>query len=84
MSDYILYSIAATVVLTIVVNVVPLLFPNATAKVQKEIEKNARKIIEQHEDANYPRVKVFFPWKVMLIGSIILTLLVNLVQLLSL
>jgi hypothetical protein len=35
--------------------------------------------IEQHEDNNRPRVKVFFPWKAMLIGSIVLTVLVNLI-----
>ena len=84
MSNFIIYSIVASVVLTIAVNALPLLFPNAAAKVQKKVEENARRAIEQHEDTNLPRVKVFFPWKVMLIGSIILTLLVNLIMMLSL
>ncbi len=84
MSNFIIYSIVASVVLTIAVNALPLLFPNAAAKVQKKIEENARQAIEQHEDTNLPRVKVFFPWKVMLTGSIILTLLVNLIMMLSL
>ena len=60
-------------------NVLPLIFPNAANKVQRKIEENARRAIEQHEDENQPRVKVFFPWKAMLIGSIVLTVLVNFV-----
>ncbi len=80
MSNFIIYSILASVVLTAVLNILPLLFPNAATKVQKKIEENARQAIEQHEDDDRPRVKVFFPWKVMLIGSIVLTILVNLID----
>ena len=83
MSNFIIYSIVASVVLTAVLNILPLLFPNAAAKVQKKIEENARKSIEQHEDGTRPRVTVFFPWKAMLIGSIVLTVLVNLISLLA-
>lgn len=80
MSDFILYSVIGSVVLTIVLNVLPLLFPNAADKLQHKIEENARRSIEQHKDDNKPRVKVFFPWKAMLIGSIVLTVLLNLVN----
>lgn len=83
MSNFIIYSIVGSVVLTVVLNVLPLLFPNAATKLQKKIEDNARSAIEQHENSNQPRVKVFFPWKAMLIGSIILTLLVNLIGIFS-
>ena len=83
MSNFILYSIIGSIVLTIIINVLPLLFPNAATKLQKKIEENARNAIEQHEDSNQPRVKVFFPWKAMLIGSIILTVLVNLIGMFS-
>jgi hypothetical protein len=79
MSNFIIYSIVASIVLTVVVNVLPLVFPNFAAKVQKKIKENARHAIEQHEDATRPRVKVFFPWKAMLIGSIVLTVLVNII-----
>ena len=79
MSNFILTSIIASVVLTFVLNILPLLFPNAAAKVQKKIEDNARQAIEQHEDDDRPRVQVFFPWKAMLIGSVVLTVLVNIV-----
>jgi hypothetical protein len=83
MNNFIIYSIVASMVLTVVLNVLPLLFPDAATKVQKKIEENARRAIEQHEDAGRSRVKVFFPWKVMLIGSIVLTLLVNIIGLLA-
>ena len=82
-SNFIIYSVIASLVLTAVLNILPLLFPDAAAKVQKRIEENARHAIEQHEDAARPRVKVFFPWKAMLIGSIVLTILVNLIGFLA-
>lgn len=81
MNSFLINSIVASVVLTILLNLLPLLFPNGAAKVQRKLEENARDMIEQHEDDNRPRVKLFFPWKAMLIGSIILTILVNLVGL---
>ncbi len=84
MSNFIIYSIVGSIVLTAVLNILPLLFPNAATKMQKKIEENARRAIEQHEDSNLPRVKVFFPWKAMLIGSVVLTLLVNLIGSLAL
>ena len=79
MSNFIIYSIVASIVLTVVLNVLPLIFPNSAAKLQKKIEENARHAIEQFEDATRPRVKVFFPWKAMLIGSIVFTVLVNII-----
>ncbi len=83
MENFITYSIIGSIVLTIAVNILPLIFPNAADKLQRKIEENARRAIEQHEDDNQPRVKVFFPWKAMLIGSIVLTVLVNLISFLS-
>ncbi len=83
MNDFILYSIFGSIVLTVFLNVLPLLFPNASDNLQKKIEENARRSIEKHKDDNEPRVKVFFPWKAMLIGSLVLTILVNLIGWLS-
>jgi len=78
-SNFILVSIIGSVVLTILINILPLIFPNGAAKIQQKIEENAKRAIQQHEDDNQPRVKVFFPWKAMLIISIVLTVLVNLI-----
>lgn len=84
MNNFIVYSVIGSIILTAALNILPLLFPNAATKMQKKIEENARRAIEQHEDSNRPRVKVFFPWKAMLIGSIVLTVLVNLIGSLAL
>ncbi len=81
MSNFITFSIIGSIILTVLLNLLPILFPNSAAKMQKKIEENARQSLEQHEDSNRPRVKIFFPWKAMLIGSIVLTVLVNLVSL---
>lgn len=80
MNDFLLYSIIGSVVLTIVLNVLALLFPNGVAKMQRRIEEHAHRPINQHEDDTPPRVKVLFPWKAMLIGSIVITVLVNLIR----
>lgn len=83
MNDFLFYSIIASIVLTVVLNVLPLLFPNAANKLQQKLEENAKRAIEQHQDNGQPRVKVFFPWRAMIVGSIVLTVLVNLVAYLS-
>lgn len=79
MSQFLITSILASIVLTVALNILPILFPNAAAKAQRKIEENARRAIEQHEDDGRPRVKVFFPWKAMLVISLGLTIVVNLV-----
>ncbi len=79
MNNFLLYSVIGSVVLTVLLNVLPVIFPNAANNVQRKIEENAKKAIQQHEDDQQPSVKVFFPWKIMLIGSVLLTILVNLI-----
>lgn len=82
MSDFILYSIIASVVLTLALNLLPRLFPNAS---QRTMERMQEKMEEQHrraESGERPRVQVFFPWKAMLLISIVLTVFLNLGSLL--
>ena len=52
MANFIIYSIIASVILTIALNVLPLLFPGAADKLQRIIEEHARRAIEQHNDEN--------------------------------
>jgi hypothetical protein len=80
MGNFITYSIIGSIVLTLLLNFLPLVFPNFAANTMRKLEESARRTIDQHEDDNQPRVKVFFPWKGMLIGSVILTILVNVIQ----
>jgi hypothetical protein len=79
MNNFLITSIVGSILLTLLLNLLPLLFPNQAAGLQRKMEEHARRSIEQHEDQNQPRVKVFFPWKAMIVISIILTVLVNLV-----
>lgn len=78
MSDFLLFSIVASIVLTVVLNLVPMIFPNSATKLK-------RKMMEQLEESDKtpaskkPRVQVFFPWKAMLLISVVLTVVVNLI-----
>ena len=81
MGNFLITSIVGSIVLTLVLNFLPLLFPNQAATLQRKVEEHARRSIEQHEDQNQPNVKIFFPWKAMIIVSIILTVLVNVIGL---
>ena len=83
MNNFILTSLIASVVLTLALNIFPILFPKSAVKAQRKLEENARRAIEQHDDENRPNVKVFFPWKLMIIISIGLTVIVNIVSFLS-
>ena len=79
MDNFLTVSIVGSIVLTILLNLFPMLFPNTADKMQRKLEESARRSIEQQKDENQPNVKVFFPWKAMLIGCVVLTVLVNLV-----
>lgn len=80
MSNFLITSIVGSIVLTLLLNLLPLLFPNQAAGLQRKVQEHARRSIEQHEDENQPIVKVFFPWKAMIVISIILTVLVNVIS----
>ena len=79
MGDFLLWSLFGSVVLTLALNLLPALFPNSASRAE---EKLLRAVETQHADRvdpNTPRVRVFFPWKAMLIGSLLLSVLVNVV-----
>lgn len=76
--SFIWASVVGSIVLTVVLNVVPRLFPGATRRAEQKLHD----YLLDAEDARDPatparKVKVFFPWKAMLVASIVLTLLVN-------
>lgn len=79
MNNFILYSVITSVMLTLALNLFPLLFPKAADTVQRKLAAQARRAIEQNQDPGRPNIKVFFPWKIMLVASVALTVLVNLV-----
>jgi len=83
MKDFLLTSLIASVVLTLALNFLPAIFPNAVAKAEQKI---VEKMQENHEDRtnpNTPKVRVFFPWKAMLLISLFMTVAVNLIGFIS-
>ena len=83
MRDFLITSVIASLVLTLALNLLPVLFPNVAAKAEQKI---AEKMLETHNDRldpTTPKVRVFFPWKAMLIISVILTIAVNIIGLIA-
>ena len=79
MREFLMYSIIGSLVLTALINVLPWFFPKAMQKVEREIYKKIGESIKRAEQRPGFRVNVFFPWKAMLIVSLVLTALVNVV-----
>lgn len=76
--NWLLISIVASVVLTVLLNLGLRAFPGAG-------DRAARGLYERMPDEpaggwdRRPQVRVWFPWKAMLIASVLLTLVLNLV-----
>ncbi len=83
MSNFLLTSLIASVVLTLALNLLPTLFPNAAAKVERKIVEKMQETQSDRVDPNTPKVRVFFPWKAMVLISVGLTIAVNLVGFLA-
>jgi hypothetical protein len=71
-------SVAISVVLTVVANLVLLLFPGLGTRISDGTAEGAdRSAPKPNEDPRRRHVRVIVPWKAMLIGSLILTVAVN-------
>jgi hypothetical protein len=80
MPDWLLVSIAGSILLTLALNLLPMLFPKSARRAQEKMIDEIRRTHARQDDPNPgPRVRVFFPWQAMLIGSVALTVIVNLV-----
>ena len=77
--SWLAFSVVASIVLTVVLNVVLRLFPDGADRLRDRMYRVAER---QNDDPwrETPRsgVRVIVPWKAMLIGSLLLTLVVNL------
>jgi hypothetical protein len=83
MGSFLMASLVGSVILTVVLNMVPRMFPGASRKAEQRLHD----YLVDAEDARSPhtpqrRVQVHFPWKAMVIASVVLTIGVNLVALL--
>lgn len=75
MPDWLLFSIIASVVLTVALNLILRLFPSTARRTEDRLFQEMRKA----EKAPGPGFRIYFPWKFMLIASVGLTVLLNLV-----
>lgn len=79
MQNFLVLSLVASIILTILINVLPMLFPKSSEKVERKVHEKISESIARQKEGNQPRVRVFFPWKAMLIASLVLTVVVNVV-----
>ena len=77
MPQWLVVSIVLSIVLTVAVNVFPRRFPGAGRGVADAVGRLADDADRRAADRNGSRVRVIVPWKAMLIGSIVLTIALN-------
>jgi len=78
MPHWLVVSIVLSIVLTVAVNLVLWLFPGAGRSVGDGLNRLAEGADRSAPDRGDSRVRVFVPWKAMLVGSIVLTVVLNL------
>jgi hypothetical protein len=76
--NWLVASLVLSIVLTVALNVVIRLFPNAPDRVARRLDELDRG--QRGPDDDRPRVRVYFPWKWMLVASLLLTLALNLLR----
>ena len=73
------FSIVASVALTVVLNLVLFFWPGAARRLHDTLARLAERSAHEPSEAGAPRGwRVIFPWKAMLIGSLVLTVVINL------
>ena len=83
MKDFLIISLIASIALTLVLNLLPMVFPNAAAKAERKIVEKMQETHDNRVNPNTPKLRVFFPWKAMILISVGLTIAVNLVGFLA-
>ena len=60
MKDFLLISIIGSILLTLALNLLPALFPNAAARAERKIIEKMQDTQSDRLDPNTPKVRVFF------------------------
>jgi len=81
--DWLVVSIVASVVLTVALNLALRLFPGAGRRIGESIDRAVERHAPSPDDPDRPRVRVIVPWRLMIVGSLVLTVILNLVFLLG-
>jgi hypothetical protein len=77
--QWLVVSILASVVLTVVLNLVLWLFPGAGRRVGDSISRALERAEPRAGERDRPGVRVIVPWRLMIVGSLLLTLVLNLI-----
>ncbi len=84
MSSFLWSSIIGSIVLTVLLNAIPRLFPRQSQRAEQRLHDYLVDASEAKDPATPQRkVKVWFPWKGMLIASVVLTVLLNVISFLA-
>lgn len=83
MADFLVSSLIVSLALTVVLNVVIRAFPgtSADARARQVFGEEQGRPDELPEPDDRPRMRVFFPWKQMLVWSALLTIALNVIRL---
>ncbi len=76
--NWLVLSIVVSVVLTVVLNLAIRLFPGAADRGARRMDDWVERQTAPRDTATDPGVRVIVPWKAMLIGSLVLTIGLNL------
>ena len=76
--NWLAVSLVLSVVLTVVVNIVLRVFPGFGDRIARSLERLAAPTPDDGR-VHDRRVRVFVPWKAMIVGSVLLTIVINLV-----
>ena len=76
--EWLWISIVASIVLTVVLNLAIRLWPGGAARAGEQIDRWATEQASSRLDDGGSGPRVFVPWKAMLVGSIVLTIALNL------
>jgi hypothetical protein len=83
MPQWLAVSIVLSIVLTVVVNLALWLFPGSGRRVAEGFGRLADNADRQAAEGGGSHVRVIVPWKAMVIGSIVLTVALNLLLVLA-
>lgn len=77
MPTWLVTSIVLSIVLTVVLNLVPWLFPGAGQRLGAVVRRATERIEPPTGEPGSSRVRVVFPWRLMLVASVLLTVAIN-------
>ncbi|MFT4596110.1 MAG: hypothetical protein ACI9TF_000349 [Paracrocinitomix sp.] len=85
-ANFLINSVVASVLLTVVINLLPRLFPGSSAedRIREMVgEEPSRGDEGPDQSPSAPAFRIWFPWKQMLVWSMAISLLINVLEFLD-